>query len=211
MEWNDIEEILKIPEKEWEKEIYKMPVNMISERIEKLRNVTIKPDLGMPLLIASEREPKRKQLLTIQHLLESIRDKKLKEDFMQDRKLAEKWRDETLPKVLGDLRYVVGTDAEHLMHGTFTLDAVQPKKFPSLEFEIPLTSGGKKKIDLRKVISPPILKMLLERTMSSVYITVEPTGAYQHGKKLGYFVSGEWDQTRGIELRMGTLLAIMRV
>jgi hypothetical protein len=211
MEWNDIEEILKIPEKEREKEIYKMPVNLISERIEKLRNVTIKPDLGMPLLVSSEREPKRKKLLTIQHLLESIRDKKLKEEFDQNRKTQEKWRDETLPKVLCDLRYVVGTDAEHLMHGTFTLDAVQPKKFPSLEFEIPLTSGGKKKIDLRKVISPPILKMLLERTMSSVYITIEPTGAYQHGKKLGYFVSGEWDQTRGIELRMGTLMAIMRV
>jgi len=211
MNFENLEEILKIPEKEWEKEIYKMPVNLISERIEKLRNVTIKPDLGMPLLIASEREPKRKKLLTIQHLLESIRDKKLKEDFMQDRRLAEKWRDETLPKVLGDLRYVVGTEAEHLMHGTFTLDAVQPKKFPSLEFEIPLTSGGKKKINLKEIISPPILKMLLERTMSSVYITIEPTGAYQHGKKLGYFVSGEWDQTRGIELRMGTLMAIMRV
>jgi hypothetical protein len=188
-----------------------MPINLISERIEKLRNVTIKPDLGMPLLISSEREPKRKKLLTIQHILESIRDKKLKEEFDQNRKTQEKWRDETLPTVLSDLRYVVGTDAEHLMHGTFTLDAVQPKKFPSLEFEIPLVGGGKKKINLKQIISPPILKMLLERTMSSVYITIEPQGAYQHGKKLNYWVSGEWDQTRGIELHMGTLMAIMRV
>ena len=211
MNFENLEEILKIPEKEWEKEIYKMPVNLISERIEKLRSVTIKPDLGMPLLISSEREPKRKKLLTIQHLLESIRDKKLKEEFDQHRKLEEKWRDETLPKVLSDLRYVVGTDAEHLMHGTFTLDAVQPQKFPSLEFEIPLVGGGKKKIDLRKVISAPILKMLMEKTFTPVYITVEPTGAYQHGKKVGYYVSGEWEQTRGIEIKMGTLMAIMRV
>ena len=211
MNWENLEEILKIQDKDYEKEFYQTEIVDLNARIEKIQAILSKPDLGLPTLIGSEVMQKRKRLSTIHQILIATRDRKEKERFMQNRKLEEKWRDETLPKVLCDLRYVVGTEAEHLMHGTFTLDAVQPKKFPSLEFEIPLTSGGKKKIDLRKVISPPILKMLLERTMSSVYITVEPTGAYQHGKKLGYFVSGDWEQTRGIELRMGTLLAIMRV
>jgi len=211
MEWENLEEILKIPEKTLEKEIEKMQASIISERIEKLRAVTIKPDLNMPLLIASEREPKRKKLLTIQHILESIRDKKLKETFEQDRKREEAWRDETLPKILCDLRYVIGTDAEHLMHGTFTLDAVQPKKVEAIEFEVSLLSGSKKKINLKQLIAPPILRRLMERTMSPVYITLEQTGAYQHGKKLGYYVSGEWEQTRGIEIKSGTLMAIMRV
>ena len=211
MEWENLEEILKIPEKDWEKEIYKMPVNLISERIEKIRAVTVKPDLGMPLLIAEEREPKRKKLLAIQHILESVRDRRLKEAFQQDRKRQEAWRDETLPKILCDLRYVVGSDAEHLMHGTFTLDAVQPKKPEDLEFEIKLLSGNTRKINLKQLITPPILKMLMERTMSPVYITLEQTGAYQHGKKLGYFQSGEWEGTRGIEIKSGTLMAIMRV
>jgi hypothetical protein len=211
LNWENIDEVLKTQEKEFEKEIEKMPVNLISERIEKLRSVTIKPDLGMPLLISSEREPKRKKLLTIQHILESTRDRKLKDAYEQHRKAQEKWRDETLGKILPDLRYVVGTEAEHLMRGTFTLDAVQPKKPESLEFDIPLVSGGKKKINLKQIITPPILKHLLDRSFTPVYITIESTGAYQHGKKLGYYISTEWEQTRGIEIKMGTVLAIMRV
>jgi hypothetical protein len=211
MNWENLQEILEISEKEFEREAEKTEIIDLNARIEKFQDVLKKPDLGITTLIGSEVTLKRKKLTTLHHILIATRDRKEKERFMQNRKLEEKWRDETLPKVLSDLRYVVGTDAEHLMHGTFTLDAVQPKKFPSLEFEIPLVGGGKKKIDLRKAISPPILKMLMEKTFTPVYITVEPTGAYQHGKKLGYYVSGEWEQTRGIEIKMGTLIAIMKV
>lgn len=211
MNWENLEEILKIQEKDFEKEAEKTEIIDLNARIDKLLTLLNKPDLGLPTLIGSEVTLKRKKLTTLHRILIATRDRKEKERFMQNRKLEEKWRDETLPKVLCDLRYVVGTEAEHLMHGTFTLDAVQPQKFPSIEFEIPLTSGGKKKINLKEIISPPILKMLLDRNFAPVYITIEQQGAYQHGKKLGYYVSGEWEQTRGIEIKMGTLMAIMRV
>jgi hypothetical protein len=212
MEWNDIEEILKIPERDWEKEIYKMPVNLIGERIEKLRSVTIKPDLGMPLLVSSEREPKRKKLLAIQHLLESIRDKKLKEEFDQNRKTQEKWRDETLKENLPDIRYAVGSSVEHLRHGTLSMDVVEWIKPQSTEFEITTISGHKTKINLQKIITPSTLKILLEKAFTPVYVTIEAQGGYdRHGKRMGYYMSPEWDETHGIEIRMGTTMAIMRV
>jgi hypothetical protein len=98
------------------------------------------------------------------------------------------------------------------MHQTFTMDVVEWQKPDSLEFEIDAVSGHKLKIDLRKLVTPSILQMLLGKAFSPIYLVVEPSGAYdRHGKRVGYFQSGEWEATQGNELRAGTTFAIMKV
>jgi len=212
MKWNNIEEILKVSEKAFEKEIDKLSIVELNARIEKNQAVLNKQDLNMPMLTGSEITPIRKKLSDLQHRLVSVRDRKEKERYELDKKEKEKWRDQALKDNLHDLRYVYGTAADHLMHGTFTMDVVNWQKPQNLEFEIDAVSGHKLKLDLRKLVTPSILDMLLGKSFSPIYMVVEQSGGYdRHGKKLGYFQSESWEETHGTEIRYGTTFAIMRV
>jgi len=212
MNWENIEEILRLSEKDFEREADKSIIVDLNARIEKIQDIMKKKDLGLSTLIGSEITPKRQKLSTLLSILVSVRDRKEKERFNQNRQAQEKWRNDTLKDVLHDLRCAYGTSVDHLMHGTFTLEVLDWFKPESTEFEIDAVSGHKLKIDLRKIISPSTLQMLLAKSFSPIYLLVEQSGGYdRHGKKLGYFQSGEWGQSHGNEIRAGTTFAIMRV
>jgi len=113
-----------------------------------------------------------------------------------------------------NFRCVIGSAAEHLMHGTFTLDVVASEMLTpqSTEFEIVAVSGNKIKIDLLKLLSPSSLNMLIAKAFSPIYFVVEPSGAYQRGKRLGIWNnSGDWEASRGIQYKPQTVIAILRV
>jgi len=210
--WENIEEILNVKESEFEKECEKIAIVDLNARIEKNQATLNTQDLNRPMLTGSEITPIRKKLSGLQHILVSVRDRKEKQRYETNKKAQEKWRDDTLRENLHDLRYAFGTAADHLMHQTFTMEVLDWQKPPSTEFEIDAVSGHKIKIDLRKLVTPSLLQMLLAKSFSPIYMVVEQGGGYdRHGKKLGYFHSGEWDESHGKEIRLGTTLAIMRV
>jgi hypothetical protein len=212
MNWENLEEILKISEKDFEKECEKNQIIDLSARIEKFQGILKKPDLNMPSLLGSEITPRRQKLSSLLHILESVRNRKEKERYELGKNEKERWKDQALRENLHDLRYAFGVPVDHLIHQTFTMDVIEWKKPESTEFEIDTVSGHKLKIDLRKIISPSTLQMLLAKSFSPIYLLVEQGGGYdRHGNKLGYFQSGEWDQSHGNEIRAGTTFAIMRV
>lgn len=212
MNWENIEEILKISEKDFEKECEKTQIIDLNARIEKFQGILKKPDLNMPTLLGSEITPKRQKLSTLLHILTTTRDKKEKERYELGNKEKERWRDQALKENLHDLRYAFGAPVDHLIHQTFTMEVVEWQKPESTEFEIDAVSGHKLKIDLRKIISPSTLQLLLAKSFSPIYLVVEHGGGFdRHGKKLGYFQSGEWSESHGNEIRAGTTFAIMRV
>jgi hypothetical protein len=212
MNWENLDETLKMSEKEFEKEANRIEIVNLNARIEKWQAILHKPDLGMPALVGSEITPKRQKLSTLLHILVSTRDRKEKEWFDQNRQAQEKWRDDTLRDVLHDLRCAYGTAVNHLMYGTFTLEVPDWFKPQSTEFEIDAVSGHKVKINLKKLISPSTLQMLLDKAFSPIYLVAEQGGGYdRHGKKLGYYQSEDWETAHGTEIRYGTSFAIMRV
>lgn len=213
MNWENLEEILRISEKEFEKEVEKTQIIDLIARIERFQGILKKPDLNMPSLVGSEITPRRHKLSSLLRILIATRDRKDVERYEKSKTEKEQWKDRYLEnkETLRDIRYVAGSEANHLMIGDFTIDAVGLQTPTSTEFEITAVSGHRIKINLKKIISPTTLQMLIDHPLTPVFLTVEATGAYQHGKKLGYYVSGEWDQTRGIEIRAGTMIAIMKV
>jgi len=209
--WENLE-FLKVEDKEHQREADKTQIVDLNARIEKLQALNAKTDLGLSALVGTELTEKRKRLHAILHILIATRDRKEKDRYELGKKEKERWRDQALKENLHDLRYAFGTAADHLMHQTFTMEVLDWQKPESMEFEIDAVSGHKLKIDLRKIISPSILQMLLTKSFSPIYLLVEQGGGYdRHGKKLGYFHSGEWDESHGKEIRLGTTLAIMRV
>lgn len=210
--WENIEELLKVKEADFEKECEKISIVDLNARIEKNQATLNKQDLNRPMLTGSEITPIRKKLSNLQHILVSVRDRKEKQRYETNKKAQEKWRDDTLRENLHDLRFAYGMSVDHLMHNTFTMEVLDWQKPQSTEFEIDAVSGHKLKIDLRKIISPSTLQMLLAKSFSPIYLVVEQAGGYdRHGKKLGYYVSAEWDESHGNEIRLGTTFAIMRV
>jgi hypothetical protein len=211
MDFENLEEILKMSEKDFEREVEKTQIIDLIARIEKFQAVLKKPDLGIHLLTGMEITPKRKKLGAFVTILTKVKDTKEKERFNQNRQTREKWRDDYLRDNLRDIRFVAGSEAEHVMHGDFTVDAVGWQTPQSTEYEILGRSGNKIKINLKKIIAPSTLQMLIDHPLVPVFLTVEATGAYQGNRKLGYFVSSEWSETRGIEIRLGTMIALMKV
>jgi hypothetical protein len=211
MNFEKLEELWNISKKDFENECEKILIVDLIARIEKWEGILKKNDLGMPALIGKEITPKRQKLSALLHILTSVRDRKEKERYELGKKERETWRDDYLAHNLRDFRFIIGTEAEHVMHGDYPVNTVPWATPQSTEYEITGTSGNKIKINLKRIIAPATLQMLIDHPLVPVYLVVEPTGAYQHGKKLGYFVSGEWDQTRGIEIRLGTMFALMKV
>ena len=212
MNWENLEEILKSQEKDLEKEANKTQIIDLNARIEKIQNILKKPDLGLPTLIGSEVTPKRKKLSTVLNILVSVRDRKEKERFEQNQQAQEKWKNETLKNILHNLRCAYGTAVNHLMSGSFTMEVPDWFEPKSTQFEIQALSGHKLKIDLEKLITPSRLQRLLDKAFIPIYILVEPSGGYdRHGKRMGYFMSSEWNESHGIEIRPATTMAIMRV
>jgi len=211
MNFENLEEILKISEKEFEKEVEKNQIIDLNARIEKFQSILKKPDLNMPSLIGSEITPRRKKLSAFVAILTKVRDTKEKERYELGKKEKEKWKDEYLRDNLRDLRFITGFEAEHVMRGEFTVNTVSWTTPQSTEFEIIGVSEHKIKIDLKKIIAPTTLQMLIDHPLVPVFLVVEPTGMYQHNKKLGIWQAGTWEETRGIELKLGTMFALMKV
>lgn len=211
MNFENLEELLKISEKDFEKEAEKIIIVDLNARIEKFQGILKKNDLGIPSLIGSEVMPQRQKLSSLLHILVSVRDRKEKERYELGKKEKEQWKEQYLREHLGDFRFITGTEAEHVMRGDFTINTVPWTAPQSTEFEIMAVSGHKIKIILKKLIAPSTLQMLIDHPLSPVYLVLEPTGAYQRGKPLGPWVSGDWDQTRGIEILQGTMIALMKV
>jgi len=211
MNFENLEEILKISEKDFEKEIEKNQIIDLNARIEKFQGILKKPDLNMPSLIGSEITPRRKKLSAFVAILTKVRDAKEKERYELGKKEREKWKDEYLRDNLRDLRFITGFDAEHVMRGEFTVNTVSWTTPQSTEFEIMAVSEHKIKIDLKRIIAPTTLQMLIDHPLVPVFLVVEPTGMYQNNKKLGIWQAGTWEETRGIELKLGTMLALMKV
>lgn len=211
MNWENLE-FLKVEDKEHQREADKTQIVDLIARIEKLQALNAKTDLGQPALVGAELTEKRKRLLAILRILTATRDRKEKERYEIGKKAQEKWRDDTLKDVLHDLRYAFGMSVDHLLHQTFTMEVVEWKKPESMEFEIDAVSGHKLRIDLKKLITPSLLQMLLGKAFSPIYFLVERSGGYdRHGKPLGHWVSSEWEQSHGNEIRLGTTFAVMRV
>jgi hypothetical protein len=214
MNFENLEELLKISEKDFEKEVEKNQIIELNARIEKFEGL-LKPDhleRTWPALTGLEIGDRRKKLSAFKAILTKVRDAKEKERHNQNKQAQEEWRDHALKDNLHDLRYVFGMEVDHLMHGTFTMEVVNWQKTESIEFEIMAVSGHKLKIDLRKIISPSTMQMLLAKAFSPIYLLVERAGGYDRkGKPLGYYVSGEWNESHGYEIRLGTTFAVMRV
>lgn len=208
--WNNLEEVVNTPEKDVEKYAEKTQIIELNARIVRLEDISKKKDLGMDALVGSEITLERKKLLAIIGILTKARDAKEKERFSQNRQAQEKWKDNFLIDNLRDFRFISGFEAEHVRRGTFIINTVAWSTPQSTEFEIIGRSNNKIKINLKKIISPTTLQMMIDHPLVPVFLTVESTGAYQHGKRLGIWQHGEWDQTRGIEIRMGTMIAIMK-
>jgi hypothetical protein len=211
MNWNNNEEILKVKEGDFEKEIEKIQIVDLNSRIERNQSNLNKPDLNMPMLTGSEITPIRKKLIILQHILVSVRDRKEKERFTQNQQARETWKNDYLRDNLREFRFITGSEAEHVMHGDFTVDTVQWATPQSTEYEITGVSGDTIKINLKRIIAPTTLQMMIDHPLVPVFLVVEASGMYQHNKKLGIWQSGEWDQTRGITFRAGTMIGIMKV
>jgi len=210
--WNDLEEILRTPEKEIEREAEKTQIIDLIARIDKLQAILKKPDLGLSTLVGSEVTPRRQKLSSFVAILTKVKEAKEKERFNQNRQAKEKWRDQALKDNLHDLRYAFGTSVDHLMHQRFTMEVVEWKKPESTEFEIDAVSGHKIKIDLRKLVSPSLLEMLLGKAFSPVYLVVQQGGGYdRHGKRVGIWQPDDWKTSHETEIRYGTTFVLMRV
>ena len=204
MDWNNIDEIIL---KFQEKELEQIPLNVIIERIEKVRTTTMKPDLGMPLLITSEREPKRKKLFVILHTMEAIRDKKQIEQDNEDATKKEVWKAETLKTQLPNIRFAYGTEIEHLLHQDYTIDVIHWETPISTEIMV-----DKRKVDLLKTITPQILNMIMEKPFSPVYFTLQPAGIFRKGELQGAWYDGmDYTRSRNDVYKPRLLLAVMRV
>jgi hypothetical protein len=161
---------------------------------------------------AEQFEPdKRKFIQQRTEVLKKIEDIRAKRDA-EKKKCEEEQKNEYIRDNLRDFRVIVGTEAEHVMRGEFSLDAVSLVTPQSTEFEIMAVSGHKLKIDLKKLISPSSLNTLNAKTFSPIYLIAEPSGAYQKNKRLGIWNnSGDWAASQGIEYKPQTIIAIMKV
>jgi len=148
---------------------------------------------------------KRRYIEERSKILTQIEEIRGKRD-VENKKLEEQHKTETIKAQLPNIRFAYGDAVPHLMHGEFTTDVVSWETPRSTEIQI-----GKRKVDLLRLLSPTTVRHLIEHPMSPVFFEIEPAGAYQHGKKLGYYVNREWETTRGIEIRSGVFLAIMKV
>jgi seryl-tRNA synthetase len=148
---------------------------------------------------------KRKFIEERNKILKRIEELRAKSDA-ENRKLAEQQKAETIKQYLPKIRFVYGDAVPHLMHGEYTTDVVTWNTPTSTEIEV-----NKRKVDLLKLLSPITVRHMIEHPLSPVFFEIEPTGAYQKGKKLGYYISGEWEKTRDIEIRTGVFLALMVV
>jgi len=161
---------------------------------------------------AEEYQPDKRKLIEERgKILKKIEEIRTKRDA-EKKKLEEEWRDKAFKENLCDFRYAHGTNVDHVLHGILTLELLEWLKLEGMEFEIIGVSGHKLKIDLRKLITPSLLRMLLGKPLAPIYFVVEAGGGYdRHGKKLGVWQSGDWEQSHGNEIRAGTTFAIMRV
>ena len=155
---------------------------------------------------AEEYQPdKRKFIEERNKILKRIEEIRTKRDA-ENKKLAEQQKTETIKHYLPKIRFVYGDAVPHLMRGEYTTDVVTWNTPTSTEIEV-----NKRKVDLLKLLSPITVRHMIEHPLSPVFFEVEPAGAYQKGKKLGYYISGEWEKTRDIEIRSGVFLALMVV
>lgn len=179
---------------------------MKTDEIENLNELVQKEQELLYRSKAEEYQPdKRKFIEERSKVLKKIEDIRVKMDA-ENKKLEEQQKKETLKCQLPNIRYAYGDAVPHLMRGEYTTDVV-PWETP-YSFEIAV---NKRKVDLLRLLSPVTLRHIIEHPLSPVFFEIEPAGAYQHGKKLGYYVNGEWEQSRGIEIRSGVFLAIMKV
>lgn len=148
---------------------------------------------------------KRRYIEERNKVLKQIEEIRTKRDA-ENKKLEEEWKKETLKHRLPNIRFAYGDAVPHLMRGEYTTDVIRWETPASTEIQI-----GKRKIDLLRLLSPVTVRHIIEHPMLPVFFEIEPAGAYQHGKKLGYYVNREWETTRGIEIRSGIFLAIMKV
>lgn len=148
---------------------------------------------------------KRRYVEERNRVLKRIKEIREKNDA-ENNKLDEQHKTETIKQQLPNFRYAYGDAVPHLMRGEYTQDVIAWTAPTNTEIEV-----NKRKIDLLKLLSPTTVRHMIEHPMSPVFFEIEPSGAYQHGKKLGYYVNREWETTRGIEIRSGVFLAIMKV
>ena len=157
---------------------------------------------------AEEYQPdKRKFIEERSKLLKRIEEIRKKMDAEQ-KKNDEKWRDETLKQQLPNIRFAFGDAVPHLMNGSYTHDVVAWETPKDAELVI-----GKRKVNLRKLISPIILRHLLEKPFAPIYFTIQPMGAVDDrtGNPVGLFISREYEDQRHMRLQLAQYLAIMKV
>ena len=155
---------------------------------------------------AEQFEPDRRKLIEERgKVLKKIEEIRVKMDA-EKKKGAEEWKKETLKAQLPNIRFAYGDAVPHLMHGEYTQDVVAWTTPTNTEIEV-----NKRKIELLKLLSPTTVRHIIEHPLAPVFFEIESGGAYQNGRKLGYYVSGEWERTRGIEIRSSVFLAIMKV
>jgi hypothetical protein len=155
---------------------------------------------------AEQFEPDKRKLIEERNrVLKKIEEIRTKMDA-ERKKEAEEWKKETVKAQLPNFRYAYGDAVPHLMRGEYTPDVVAWTTPTNIEIEV-----NKRRIDLLKLLSPTTVRHLIEHPMSAVFFEIEPAGAYQNGKKRGTWHSGEWEKTRGIEIRSGVFLALMKV
>jgi hypothetical protein len=155
---------------------------------------------------AEEYQPDKRKLIEERgKVLTKIKEIRVKMD-VERRKGEEEWKRETVKAQLPNFRFAFGDAVPHLMHGEYTQDVLAWTVPTNTEIEV-----NKRKVDLLKLLSPVTVRHLIDHPLSPVFFELEVGGAFQSGKRLGYYVSGEWEKTRGITIKSSLFLALMKV
>jgi len=147
------------------------------------------------------------KLINLSQLLTPIITQKEREYFTQEDKLKEKWKTETLKASLPNIRCASGSAIEHLISGTYSLDAIPWETPQSMEITI-----NNRKVDLDKLITPQALKHILDKPFSPKFFTLQPSGIFRKDKLQGIWYDGkDWDRSKNDTYKSRILLAVMKV
>jgi len=205
MEWS-LKELTEIEPKKFEKEIENIDYGVLNERLYNFQKLHKELSDDSSLLV-EEKLQKRARLRTIESILRQTTAQKQREHSTQEGKLAEKWKTETLKTTLPNIRYAHGIAIEHLLNGSYTLDVIPWETPTSMELTI-----DNRKINLEKLISPQILKNMIDKPFAPAYFTLQPSGMFRKGKLQGIWYDGEnYDRSKNDEYRSRILLAVMKV
>jgi hypothetical protein len=203
-----LEDLENFDEATFKQTVQTTPTDELRARLDALSKYLHKLPVK-PLEKVEERQQRRAKL----HRLMSIisievrqRDEEGKRKAIAE---AQKWVQETVPKVLCDLRFNYN-DAASLKAGLLTLGAVRWEKPKNNVITAKLSNGFSMDFDLLTIPSP-LLRTILANPFNPVYISLTQ-GALRNGKPYNQkFQSKDFIEQSKIKPVADSYLALMRV